>query len=114
MPSLGPGGGREAAGRTQPIRTWGDWAIDYVSDPKDAYAERSIYQCHNPRTVAKIQTRVVKHGKRSSVSRFLRSKSDKDKIAVWRYDLLRILQVFNVRPIGSICYVGLSDLILLD
>ena len=46
--------------------------------------------------------KVVKQGKRNSVSRFLRSKGDKDKIAVWRYDLIRILQVFNVRSPGSI------------
>ena len=46
--------------------------------------------------------KVVKQGKRNSVSRFFRSKGDKDKIAVWRYDLIRILQVFNVRSAGSI------------
>ena len=46
--------------------------------------------------------KVVKQGKRSSVSRFLRSKGDKDKITAWRNDLTRILQVFNVRSVCSI------------
>jgi hypothetical protein len=46
--------------------------------------------------------KVVKEGKRNPISRFFRSKGDKDKIAVWRYDLVRVLHVFNVRSIGSV------------
>jgi hypothetical protein len=33
--------------------------------------------------------------------RFILAKDDKDKIAGWKQDLVRILQVFNVRSIGS-------------
>ena len=35
------------------------------------------------------------------VSRHFHAKNDKDKIAAWRSDLNRILQIFNVRPIVS-------------
>ena len=46
-----------------------------------------------------IQRRIVKQGKRGPISRHFHAKNDKDKIAAWRSDLNRILQVFNVRPI---------------
>ena len=51
------------------------------------------------RTLAEIQRKVVKQGKRHGFSRFVLAKSDKDKIAAWRQDLLRVLNVFNVRLI---------------
>jgi hypothetical protein len=44
-----------------------------------------------------MQRKVVERGKRNAVSRFFLSKDDKDKIAAWKQDLVRILQVFNVR-----------------
>ena len=53
----------------------------------------------NRRTVAEIQGKVVKRGKRNPVSRFLGSKNDKDAIAAWRQDLNRILHIFNVRSV---------------
>ena len=108
MSSPRPGGGWEAIGRTQSVRTRGHWAIDYVSQTSDLYTERLSHRRLNRSTVAEIQTKVVKHGKRSSVSRFFRSKGDRDKIAVWRNDLIRILHVFNVRQAG---YVGRPSLI---
>ena len=46
-----------------------------------------------------IQQRIVKQGKRGAISRHFHAKNDKDKIAAWRSDLNRILQVFNVRTI---------------
>ena len=64
-------------------------------------AEQTTYTSHNRRTVAEIHGGVVKQGKRGAVSRFFNSKGDKDKIAVWRYNLVRVLHVFNVRSVGS-------------
>jgi hypothetical protein len=52
--------------------------------------------------MAKIQGKVVKQGKRNSLYRFVLSKPDKDKIAAWKQDFMRILHVFNVRAIGSV------------
>jgi hypothetical protein len=51
----------------------------------------------NRRTVTEIQRKVVKQGKRNPISRFILAKSNKDKIAAWRQDLVRVLHVFNVR-----------------
>jgi hypothetical protein len=63
------------------------------------------YECLNRRTVSDIEKRVVKQGKRNAFSRFILAKGDQDKIAAWKQDLIRVLQVFNVR---SICSVGYS------
>jgi hypothetical protein len=52
------------------------------------------------RAVTGVQRRVDKRGKRSVVVRFMLVKGDKDKIAAWNRDLVRILHVFNVRSIG--------------
>jgi hypothetical protein len=46
-----------------------------------------------------MQGKVFKRGKRHGVFRFILSKDDKDKITAWKQDLVRILQVFNVRSI---------------
>ena len=53
------------------------------------------------RTLAEIQRKVVKQGKRNVASRFVHSKGDKDKIVAWKQDLLGVLNVFNVRLITS-------------
>ena len=52
--------------------------------------------------MTKIQKKVVKQGKRNVVLRFILTKSDKEKIAAWKQDLLRVLQVFNVCSIGPV------------
>jgi len=52
--------------------------------------------------VAEIQRNIIKQGKRNVVFQHLHVKNDKDKIAAWRLDLVRILQVFNVRSIVSV------------
>ena len=70
------------------MRTQGDPLID-------------VLDC---RTLAKIQVKIVKQGKRSAIYRFVLSKSNKDKIAVWKQDLVRVLHVFNVRLIPSVGY----------
>jgi hypothetical protein len=49
------------------------------------------------RTVADIQKRLVKWGKRNVASRHFHAKKDKETIAAWRLDLEKILQVFKVR-----------------
>jgi tetratricopeptide (TPR) repeat protein len=49
------------------------------------------------RTVAGIQGRVAKRGKRNVVYRFIRAKTDKEMIVAWKQELSSILQVFNVR-----------------
>jgi methyl-accepting chemotaxis protein len=52
--------------------------------------------------VAEIQRNIVKHGKRGVVSRHVHAKNDKEKIAAWGSDLVRILQVFNVCSVVSV------------
>src|SRR5258708_5770167 len=53
------------------------------------------------RTLAKIQGKVVKQGKRNPLHRFVLSKSDQGKIAAWNRDHTRLLEVFNVRSVDS-------------
>jgi hypothetical protein len=52
--------------------------------------------------MVKIQGRVVKQGKRNALYRFALSKTDKDKIAAWKQDFMRVLHVFNVRVISPV------------
>jgi hypothetical protein len=66
------------------------------------HAERPTHRRLYPRTVVKIQGKVVKQRKRNVLYRFVLSKTDKDKIAGWKQDFIRILHVFNVRSIGSV------------
>lgn len=56
----------------------------------------------NRRTVAEIQRKIIKQGKRNAVSRLAHAKNDKETIATWRLDLDRILLVFNVRSVISV------------
>ena len=71
-------------------------AVQTPSDPL------TIAYLHlNRRTLTEIQKRVSKRGKRKAVLRFVLAKDDKDKIATWKQDLVRVLQVFNVRSLGS-------------
>ena len=51
-------------------------------------------------SVVEMQRNVNKQGKRNAVVRFILAKADKDKIAAWNQDLVRVLHVFNVRSIG--------------
>jgi len=52
--------------------------------------------------VAAIQRRIINQGRRHIILRHLHAKNDKEKIAAWRLDLIRILHVFNVRYIASV------------
>jgi hypothetical protein len=79
-----------------------DWRAKHVSQTGNLHAERSTHRRLDHRTVTKIQRKVVKQRKRNAFYRFFVSKTDKDKIAGWKQDFIRILQVFNVRSIGSV------------
>ena len=94
----------EKVGRAQRGRLGCDWRSDYVSKTSgtDDKRSRSTHRCTNRRSVTKIQRNVDKHGKRHTVFRFILAKSDKDKIAAWNQELLRILHVFNVRSTGPV------------
>jgi len=54
------------------------------------------------RTMAGIQGRIVGKRERGLLSRVANAKNDKETIAAWKLDLIRILQVFNVRSAGSV------------
>ena len=65
--------------------------------PRAAKVSRSpAHHFSNPRTVAKIQEKVIKRSGRHKFTRFVHSRNDKDVIATWKSDLNRLLRVFNV------------------
>ena len=75
----------------------GDKPVDDVGSTRDAWLGPSTDDAFDHRTVAKIQEKAAKQSARRRVSRLLHSKNDKEKIAAWKLELDRILQVFNVR-----------------
>jgi hypothetical protein len=87
---------------TQPVCPGCDWSADYVSQTGNPHAERSTYRWLDRRTVVKIQGKVVKRGKQNALYRFVLSKTDKDKVAAWKQDFIRVLYVFNVRLVGFV------------
>ena len=48
------------------------------------------------RTLGEIQEKVIKKGKRNTVSRLFHAKIDKETIAAWKSDLGKVLLIFNV------------------
>jgi len=52
--------------------------------------------------MAEIQGRIVEKRERGLLSRLANANNDKEIIAAWRFDLIRILQVFNVCSAGSV------------
>jgi hypothetical protein len=70
-----------------------------VSHTIDVHVTQFAHRCLNRRTLAGIERRVAKQGKRTAVLRFILD--NKDKIAAWRQDLVSVLQVFKVRSISS-------------
>ena len=54
------------------------------------------------RTMAEIQRKVARQGKRNTASRLIIAKGDKDKIAGWKQDFVRVLHIFNVSSIGRV------------
>ena len=59
-------------------------------------AECFTYEGPNRRTVAQIQRKAMKDGKRNMASRLIHKKDDKNAIAGWKQELDRILHIFNV------------------
>jgi len=49
------------------------------------------------RTVGEIREKIIKRNERNAVSRLVHANNDKERVATWKLDLIRILQVFNVR-----------------
>jgi hypothetical protein len=99
MSSTPPEIGGKTIGRTQPGRPRCNRRPDYVSQTNYAGAELLIHlpMTIDGRSVAKMQRKVDKRGKRNVVFRFLLAKGDKDEIAAWNQELVRVLHVFNVR-----------------
>ena len=75
----------------------GDKPVDDVGSTRDAWFGPFTDDAFDHRTVAKIQEKAAKQSGRRRVSRLLHSKNDKEKIAAWKLELDRILQVFTVR-----------------
>ena len=73
-----------------------------MSHTSNAHVNSPTYRWLNRRTLTGIQKKVVKQGKRNVVSRFILAKSDKEKIAAWKQDLVRVLHVFNVCLVGPL------------
>jgi hypothetical protein len=73
-----------------------------VSQTDNTHAERSTHRRLDRRTVSRIQGKVAKQNKRNALHRFVLSKTDKDKVAAWKQDFVRVLRVFNVRTTDSL------------
>jgi hypothetical protein len=107
MSSTPPEIGWETIGRTQPGRPRCNWRSDYVSQASDSGDELLIHlpMTIDRRSVTKMQRNIDKRGQRNVVLRSILAKGDKDKIAAWNQDLMRVLHVFNVRsidPVGNL------------
>jgi hypothetical protein len=89
-------------GRTHPGRPRCDWGSDRVSQTSDSGDERRTYRCIDRRSVGEMRRKVDRRGKRNVVFRSILAKRDKEEIAAWNQDLVRILHVFNVRSIGPV------------
>ena len=62
----------------------------------NVHVEQLTHEGPDRRTVAEMQRKAIKQGKRNAASRLFHTKFDKDTIACWKQDLNRILQIFNV------------------
>jgi len=54
------------------------------------------YHTLDRRTVAEIQKKIIKYGRQALLSRLANAKDDKKTITTWKFDLNKILHVFNV------------------
>ena len=64
------------------------------------------------RTVAEIQSKVIKQSGRNAASRLFHARNDKETIAAWKSELNRILIVFNVCSVHYSCLVAVNRSIL--
>ena len=93
---------RQTIGRNRSVGAQGDRETDDVSRTCNTHTGPETYRSVNHRTVANIQGRVIKLGKRNPVSQLFHAKSDKEALAAWRQELNSVLHIFNVRPVRSI------------
>ena len=49
-----------------------------------------------------VQTRIADKNERNAFSRALHAKSDKDAIVAWKQEFNKILQILDVRLVGSV------------
>ena len=77
-----------------------------MSPTDDAYCTRFTHSALDRRTVSEIQRKIIEKRERNSLSQLVHARNDKETIATWRLDLIRILQVFNVRSAGSVSTVA--------
>jgi len=68
----------------------------------NTYCIRFAHRALDRRTVVEIQRKFVEKKGQNLLSRLVRAKHDKETIAAWNLDLIRILQIFNVRSAGSV------------
>jgi hypothetical protein len=65
-------------------------------------AEHFTYQSINCRTLAAIRKKTDERVKRSLASKLIHRKGEKEAIAGWNRDLVRILHIFNVRSVDPV------------
>ena len=83
-----------------------------MSSTDGPYSTRLTHSALDRRTVAEIQRKIIEKRERNPLSQLVHAKNDKEIIAAWRLDLIRILQVFNVRSAGSV--LTIANRLLLD
>jgi hypothetical protein len=59
-------------------------------------------------TLADIQRKIIKKGKRNAISRLVHAKNDKEMISTWKSDLSKILLVFTVRSVVQVARLLLT------
>ena len=74
--------------------------FDYVSLIRNASVECFTYVDPNCKIMKAIWKKVVRMGEQNLVYRLSQAKDDKEAIAGWKRDLDKILQIFDVRPVG--------------
>jgi len=86
--------------------------LNTLDPTSDAHVGRLIYQVSNRGTVDEIQRTSLSRADNGAI-RLFHAKSDKETIAAWKLDLIRVLQIFNVSSFGpfqqSLTAPSLSD-----
>ena len=67
----------------------------------------SAHGAADRRTVEEMQKKIKKRSEGHRITRFLRSRNDKDVIAGWNSSLNKLLQVFNV-CLARLCSVAVD------
>ena len=98
----------ETVGRTQPVCARRNQESFNVSLIANLHVEQLTHEGPDRRTVAEMQRKAIKQGKRNAASRLFHAKLDKDTIAGWKQDLNKILQISNVRLIVLVLQLQLE------